>query len=258
MISITMTEKVYFKNSKGDKLCGILSNPTTETDCPIVILCHGFTTSKDSSTSVALEKRLNEKEIATLRLDFFGHGESEGNFAEITVSEGVDDALCAIDFLKSKGFSKIGIYGGSYGGSVGLMAASKNNDLYVLALKAPVSDWKDKIFHKGDADLEEWRVRGWKEHTNSAGKVSKLNFTFFEDFDNNNSFNVADNITVPTIIIHGDKDKSVPVEQSIRLDSMLPDSRLEILKGTDHFFSEPENFQKMIDFITDFIVKHSK
>jgi alpha/beta superfamily hydrolase len=68
----------------------------------VIILCHGFTTSKDSSTNIELEQKLNSKNIATLRFDFFGHGESEGDFKNITISEAVDDILNAIKYLKNE------------------------------------------------------------------------------------------------------------------------------------------------------------
>ncbi|MCK4786450.1 MAG: hypothetical protein KAV87_22015, partial [Desulfobacteraceae bacterium] len=82
-----MKEKIFFKDSKGNKLCGILSNPTSQKEKPIIILCHGFSTSKEGRTYVRLEEILNSSGISTFRFDFFGHGESEGIFEEITTSE---------------------------------------------------------------------------------------------------------------------------------------------------------------------------
>ena len=69
-----MTEKIYFLDSKGNKVCGVLSNPASDCNIPIIILCHGFTTSKDNSTYTQLEQILNKQDIATFRFDFFGHG----------------------------------------------------------------------------------------------------------------------------------------------------------------------------------------
>jgi len=53
-----MQKKLFFKNSNGVKLCGILANPADLAIVPIVILCHGFTTSKESATYVLLRKHL--------------------------------------------------------------------------------------------------------------------------------------------------------------------------------------------------------
>jgi len=77
-----MKEKLFFKNSKGNKLCGILSSVNKDR---IIILCHGFSSNKDTQTFPILEKIFN-KNISTFRFDFYGHGESEGKFEDITVS----------------------------------------------------------------------------------------------------------------------------------------------------------------------------
>lgn len=71
-------KKVNFNNSKGNKLCGILTNPTEDKNKPIIILCHGFSSSKDSSTYTSLAESFTKHDISTFRFDFFGHGESEG------------------------------------------------------------------------------------------------------------------------------------------------------------------------------------
>ena len=75
-----MQEKIYFQGNDGLKLCGIISNTDNATSAPIVILCHGFSTGKDSYTNKVLEKVFNEKGFATLRFDFLGHEESSYNF----------------------------------------------------------------------------------------------------------------------------------------------------------------------------------
>ncbi|MCF7866125.1 hypothetical protein K9L67_00320 [Candidatus Woesearchaeota archaeon] len=75
-----MEEKIIFKDSEGTKLVGILSNPMLNEIKTIILLVHGFTTSKDNSTNKALQKILNEAEIATFRFDLYRHGESEGKF----------------------------------------------------------------------------------------------------------------------------------------------------------------------------------
>src|SRR6185369_10396244 len=96
---------------------------------PIVVLCHGFATSKESFTNVDLEKNLNENNFSTLRFDFFGHGESEGKFEDITISQEVRDIFAAVKYLKSLGYGKIGLVGSSSGGGAGIMAAAQLPDL---------------------------------------------------------------------------------------------------------------------------------
>jgi predicted alpha/beta-fold hydrolase len=50
-----MQEKVFFLDSKGIKVSAILTTPQ-KTHAPIVIMCHGLNSGKDSTTNLALEK----------------------------------------------------------------------------------------------------------------------------------------------------------------------------------------------------------
>jgi alpha/beta superfamily hydrolase len=64
-----MERKIFFENSKGNKLCGILSS--SNKNKPIIILCHGLSSSKNTRTNKGLEKVFNKKGISTFRFDFW-------------------------------------------------------------------------------------------------------------------------------------------------------------------------------------------
>src|SRR3989338_745125 len=136
-----MEEKIFFQDSNGNNLCGILSNPTSNKNKPVIILIHGFNSGKDSSTNTTLLERLNKINISSFRIDLFAHGESDGSFENLTQSEAVDDVLQAIKFLKGLGYEKIGLEGSSFGGLASIMAASQSFDICILALKCPVSSY---------------------------------------------------------------------------------------------------------------------
>lgn len=253
-----MQRKAFFQNGKGNRLCGILSDPSDSKKNLMAVLCHGFSTGKDGRTYVRLEQILNEKGIAILRFDFFGHGESEGNLAEITVSEAVDDVLNAIRFVKEAGYRKLGLVGSSFGGIAALIAASQAEGLKCLALKSPVSDYLSKLIAERDRqDINEWKQQGHIFITDTEGKNLPLNYTFFEDAAKIRGFDVASEVFVPTLIVHGDADESVPVEQSLKLASELSDCRLEIIRDADHRYSRPEDFETMLGLISAFILEHA-
>ncbi len=254
-----MNEKIFFENEKGLKLCGVLSNPTNDVDAPIVILCHGFATDKGGFTFVALEKALNENHISTLRFDFFGHGESDGKFEDITISQETEDIFSAIEYLKSLGYSSMGLVGSSSGGGAAIMAAAKLPDLFALALKAPAVDHVElEIAERGEKGIREWKKEGFVMYERGNGEKLKLNYSFFEDLKNNIGYDVAEKISMSTLIVHGDADCDVPISQSIKLSKMIKDCHLEIFSGADHKFTRPEDFKRMIEIISEFIIKKAK
>ena len=53
-----MQEKLFFKNSKGDRLAALISNPTQSKDKLIVIFAHGLASGKYNRTKPRFEKML--------------------------------------------------------------------------------------------------------------------------------------------------------------------------------------------------------
>lgn len=252
-----MEEKIFFANSKGNKLSAILTNPSNSKDKPIIIVAHGFSSTKEG-TSADLAKRLQKHFISSFRFDFYGHGESEGKFEEVTISEAVDNILHAIEYLQLQGYKKIGLIGSSFGGIASIMTASQTNNLYVLALRSPVSNYYLKETEtKTKEELQKWKSLGYRVYTTGDGRKLSLNYSFFEDFKNNDGFIAAKKIKVPTLIVHGDHDETVPIKQSIETAKIINNCKLEIIKGADHRYSDPSHKEKALQTIIDFIVKQS-
>lgn len=247
-----MEEKLYFLNSLNAKLCGVLTDPTGDLSRPIIVLSHGFNSSKDSNTCISLAKKLNENGVSTFRLDLFAHGESEGNFEDLTVSIAVDDTLKAVEFLKMRGYKKIGLMGSSFGGLSSFIAASKSDNVYILAQKAPVSSFAEFPIYMNKELIADWKRAGYRK---IEGK--KLKYGFYEDTMKNIAYDVADRIKIPTFIIHGNRDLDVPVDQSIKISDLIADCSLEIVVGADHRFTNKDDFVRMINSITDYIISHS-
>ena len=86
------------------------------------------------------------------------------------------------------------------------------------------------------------------------GEKLKLNYAFFADAEGIDGYAFAENIKVPTLIVHGDQDKTVPHAQSLKTADLIPDCRLEIIEGADHTYSDPRHFEIMLRLISDFVV----
>ncbi|MBL7147579.1 MAG: alpha/beta hydrolase [Nanoarchaeota archaeon] len=247
-----MEEKIIFKNSKGQTLIGILSNPTRNKKNLIVVFCHGLSSSKDRRTCVILQEKLNNLNISTFRFDFFGHGESGGKFEDITLTEGVDDILNAIKYLKNLGYVKFGLFGSSFGGNCAILAVSKTKDFVVLGLKCPVSNYIGKLIaQKSKEEIKNWKDKGYINYSRGFHRKLNLNYSFFEDSKVNDGWKSAKKIKIPTLVVHGDKDITVPIEQSKKLCGLINNCKLKIIKGCDHFFQEQEYFNKLIRLLVE-------
>jgi len=66
---------------------------------------------------------------ATLRFDFYGHGESGGRFEKLTLDTLISDALATVAHLSSRpevASDRIGLLGQSMGGLVAACAAHRD------------------------------------------------------------------------------------------------------------------------------------
>jgi dipeptidyl aminopeptidase/acylaminoacyl peptidase len=197
---------------------------------------------------------LNQKAFSTFRFDFFGHGESAGQFADITISEAVDDVQCAIRFVKDSGYERIGLVGSSFGGFASILAAGSSDDVFVLALKSPVSDYLGLLIARDhDIDIEAWKREGSIAVDGGDGENLRLNYAFFADAEGIDGYSFAKNIIAPTLIVHGDQDETVPLVQSRKTADLIPECRLEIIEGADHTYSDPQHFEIMLRLISDFV-----
>ncbi len=211
-----MEEKIFFKNSRDENICGLLSDVGKD---KLAILCHGHSTSKNNKSWETLTPILNSKGISVFRFDFYGNGESDGKFEESNLSDSIDATTQAIKLVKDRGFKRIILVGSSFGGLSSIITASKSKDLYALVLKSPVSDYGEVHLKRyGEIGMEEWKQKGQAPYNpENDSRGLKLDYSFVEDYKKYNVYELAKQIKVPTLIIHGSADEIVPVSQSEKL-----------------------------------------
>ncbi|TAJ97038.1 MAG: alpha/beta fold hydrolase [Candidatus Manganitrophaceae bacterium] len=225
-----------------------------------VLLCHGFMSSKESSTNRTLTPRLLSKRIAACRFDLFGHGDSDGPFSRLTLTQCLEQTEAMLGWLRENGYTEIGLVGSSFGGLIAIHTAAKHPELIAVALKCPVSDyppiWRT---HLGETGMNHWKESGLLAIATPNGKA-RLEYTFYEDLLKYDTYRAAAQIKSPTLIVHGEADEYVPFDQSLRLfDTLrLPNDQREMepIPGANHEFSKPEDFEKMATRIERWIVDH--
>lgn len=217
-------QKLTFKNSRNLNLAAIFEGE--DKNAPVVIVCHGFGSSKDSISYKNLVPKLLKRGLSVFRFDFTGCGQSEGKLDNLTPLRGLDDLKSVIKNLGQKQFA---LYGSSFGGHVALMYASKN-PILALALKSPVSDY------------------GPIAKNRPAGRSK----SFYDEVKNIGIYKDARKIKAPVFIVHGDKDDVVPISQSQKLLKALDgQKRLEVVKGADHDIAG-EDLERTNTLIADF------
>lgn len=250
-------ERFSFLDPHGHRVAAILTIPNGGTD-KISILCHGFLSSKTSSTNNALTRALVSQGIATFRFDFFGQGESEGPFDQITVSMAVEQAHRAVDLMRDRRYRHIGLMGSSFGGLVSILTASQRTDLACLALKCPVVDFAEELrLEFGDEGMTQWKATDTIPNIMGGPDPIKLRYAFYEDCLHQIAYDPARSITAPTVIVQGDRDEHVPLHQSQQLyEALRIKKHLELLPGADHQFTKGDDFKRMTNVIADWLTSY--
>ena len=246
-----------FLDSHGHRIASILTSPDGGAE-RIAVLCHGFLSTKTSSTNNTLTRLLIEQGIATFRFDFFGHGESQGPFEQITNTLAVEQVLAALDLVKQQGYRRIGLMGSSFGGLVATLAAAQRTDLACLALKCPVVDFAEELrLEFGEEEMARWEATDTVPDILGGTDRAALRYAFYEDCLRQIAYEPAKSITAPTVIVQGDQDEHVPLHQSRKLyDALRVEKHLELLPGADHQFTKGGDFTRMTTVIADWLTDH--
>lgn len=232
-------ESIVLEN-EGQKIFGIFHRPTSEGPFPTVLMCHGLAGHKTGRFRlyVHLSEKLSKLGIASLRIDFRGSGDSEGHFSEVTLGSEVSDAVVALNYLRSRPDVdplRIGIFGRSVGGTVGLMTAQKSGPIKSLAIWAPLYDgeqWKSLWDHLHSPGIdEETRLEKMKIN----GQVPGNQF-FYELFNMRMENHLKDLTEIPMLHIHGEKDIIVTTKHADRYVQAR-----ETAKGTNKFIRFPNS-----------------
>ena len=113
-----------FPSPAGHELAGRLELPVGEPRA-VALFAHCFTCGKDLKATTRISRALARRGIATLRFDFTGLGESEGDHAGTTFAANVDDVVAAADFLRREVMAPALLVGHSLGGAAVLAAAHR-------------------------------------------------------------------------------------------------------------------------------------
>ena len=125
-------------NDDGIQLSAVLEKPEGKGPYPLVVLLHGFTSTKDKPHNVLAASAMREAGFATLRFDLYGHGESGGEFRKHTLYKWISNTMATIDAARGLGYSDLYLSGHSQGGLAAALTAGMETDrIKGLVLRAP-------------------------------------------------------------------------------------------------------------------------
>ncbi|MCI4668324.1 MAG: prolyl oligopeptidase family serine peptidase [Bacteroidia bacterium] len=227
---------------------------------PCVIYIHGFKGFKDWAFVPHVGKQFAENGLAFLCFNFShnGIGEDMERFTELEKFEQdtyslqlaelreIIQATCHTDFFGGKAHAGLGLLGHSRGGGVALLAASQQAEIQGVCTWAGISS----VDRYSKSYMQDWEKKGYTEVKNSrTGQVLKMGTPMLKDIQKNgkkslNILNAVKSLEVPLMIIHGQKDTSVPPHEAEQLSIFANASKssMRMIPNANHTFGAVHPF----------------
>ncbi|SET39012.1 alpha/beta hydrolase family protein [Thalassotalea agarivorans] len=168
------------------------------------------------------------------------------------------DLTDAVNDLANKGTidpSRVCIVGGSYGGYAALAGATLTPDVYQCAVSVNgVSDLNLMLKQeRRDHGSDHWVLSYWQDVMTKTDADEELLAKI-------SPINHVEKVKIPVLLIHGQYDKVVNVQQSEDMYDELKDAKkqvefIELDKG-DHYLSNNDNRVKAMKAMAEFVKKH--
>ena len=219
---------------------------------PGLIFLGGFKSDMTGTKATALEDYARQRGRAFLRFDYFGHGDSSGDFEAGTIGRWAEDAVAALDEL-SEGPQVL--VGSSMGGWLMLLAAlARPQRIAGLVGIAAAPDFtEDLMWDRFAPAVRETLTREgvYREPSDYSDEPFVITRRLIEEGREHLLLRGPIGLGCPVRLLHGMADPDVPWELSPQLAQRLESEDVEIhlVKDGDHRLSTPANLALLTEVL---------
>jgi len=218
---------------------------------PGILFLSGFNSNMQGDKALALERWCQEQGRQYTRFDYFGHGESSGQFEDGTLGRWISDALEVLDHVTSG--SQI-LVGSSMGGWIMLhVALARPERVIALVGIAAAPDFTDTL-RNGRLQPEQMlqlELSGYCDIENcyDDGQPYRISRELLEEGVDHCLLNGdAIPLHLPVRLLQGQRDEDVTWERSLLLAEKLgsTDVEVQLVKDGDHRLSRPHDIARLV------------
>lgn len=221
---------------------------------PTVVWLGGFHSDMTGTKAQVLADHAQATGGAYLRFDYFGHGQSDGQFRDGTISRWRQDALAVIDQLTD---GPLVLVGSSMGGWIACLAAMARPDrVKALVLIAPAPDFTEKLMEPELSDEAQAAIARdgfWirpSEYDDGGYAISRQ---LLEDGARWSILPGPVPIEGPVRVLQGGADPDVPWTHALQLANALKsdDVVFTLIKDGDHRLSRPQDLERLVAAVVE-------
>ena len=248
----------------------------------IVIFCHGYKGFKDWGAWNLMATTFADKGFFFIKFNFSHNGgtaEQPIDFPDLEAfghnnySKELDDLEIVIDWITNNSDFKneikvddVSLIGHSRGGGIVLLKTNEDPRVKKVITLAGVCDFEKRTATV--SDLGQWKRDGVKYVLNGRTKQKMPHYyQFYEDFIENkerlNLQKATRNLKIPHLILHGDYDTSVLINEAENLHKWNQKSEFKIIENANHVFNtchpwQQENLSKELEKVVELCVNFLK
>jgi len=250
-----MVEEKLFVNYRGKKLSAA-HRTCRGASKALVITAHGGPGGDKRGPlglfGVLAEKLEAELGLSSLRFDFMGYGDSDGTPLDMTLRSRAEELGCVVKWAQAQGYEKLALIAESLGASVALKAERPEIDVLVFLWPAVVisdTDLKAYFSPERQAELAE---RGYLLEV-----TIPVCGEFVRECRDEDLVPALDRIRVPTLIVHGDADQCVSVDQAkMAYERIKAPKKLDIVPGGGHSLGRPAERAVVLNATLDWLKQY--
>lgn len=232
-----ISQRIKFKNAAGHELAARLELPDSNKPKAYALFAHCFTCNKNLTAVRTIGKTLTEKNIAVMRFDFTGLGESEGDFENTNFSSNIEDLYSAAKFLEENFQAPSLLIGHSLGGAAVLFAFAKIPSVKAIATIGAPSN-PEHVSHLFQNNLEEINESGVAQ-VSIGGREFRIQKHFLDDIQDKNIKHNLNEFNISLLIMHSPQDTTVGIENAAEIYKAARHPKSFVsLNGADHLLSD--------------------
>lgn len=252
--------KIFVSNRHGKKLAVIVDKPKNPQGLAFVL--HGLGGFKEQKPIEIIAKVFFDNGYTTVRYDS-SHtiGESEGDYGDANVTNHIEDLEDIIDWASRQDWyiEPFCLSGHSLGGGCVMWYATDNPEkVKGLAPVATTASGEIVMSRYREDDLAIWDKTDIQEveSVSKPGVIKRLNWAQFkDDIMNYDIFTRLDKMTMPLLLLVGEKDKGTSPEDHKRIfaGAAGKNKKLKIIKGADHDFRRKQDLKEIYKIFDNWI-----
>jgi len=230
-------DNITFAGAGGARLSARLHTPAGPVRAH-ALFAHCFTCSKDVRAARRIASSLSDLGIATLRFDFTGLGDSEGEFADTTFSSNLDDVVAAADYLAAHHAPPSILVGHSLGGAAVLAAAHRIDSCVAVATIGAPAD-PEHVRKLIDASAPELTDAG-EAMVTIGGRPFRMKRAFLDDLAEQCSAERIGALKRALLVMHAPLDNVVSIDNASAIFGAAHHPKSFVsLDRADHLLSRP-------------------